>query len=189
MRKSKQPSLVPGHYYHVYNRGNNGENLFIERRNFDYFLALYEKHVAPVADTFAYCLLQNHFHLLIRIKDRENLPGLEDLEGLNLRLHLPFSNFFNAYTKSINKAYHRTGSLFQKNFKRIPITSTAYLTRLVIYIHRNPQKHGLTEDFRNWPYSSFSQVLSSQESLVQKETILDWFGGIEIYTAAHTDNT
>jgi hypothetical protein len=48
--------LVPGTYYHIYNRGNNGENLFLEKRNYPYFLSLYEKHIGPIADTFAFCL-------------------------------------------------------------------------------------------------------------------------------------
>ncbi len=55
-----------GTYYHIYNRGNNHENLFVERRNFSYFLQLYAKHIQPAADTFAYCLLPNHCHFAIR---------------------------------------------------------------------------------------------------------------------------
>ena len=58
--------LQYGCHYHIYNRGNNRENLFVERRNYPYFLKLYTKHIQPVAETFAYCLLQNHFHFAIR---------------------------------------------------------------------------------------------------------------------------
>jgi putative transposase len=60
--------LQPGQYYHIYNRGNNRENVFIEKRNYPYFLKLYARHIEPVADTYAYCLLRNHFHFLVRIK-------------------------------------------------------------------------------------------------------------------------
>jgi REP element-mobilizing transposase RayT len=60
-------------YYHIYNRGNNRENIFVEERNYEYFLRLYEKHITPVADTFAYCLLQNHFHICVRIKSEEEI--------------------------------------------------------------------------------------------------------------------
>lgn len=66
--------LESGKYYHIYNRGNNGENLFIAERNYAYFLNLYAKHIGPVAETFAYCLLRNHFHLLIRIKNDQKFP-------------------------------------------------------------------------------------------------------------------
>ena len=60
-------------YYHIYNRGVNGENIFFEERNYGYFLNLYEKHLAPVTDLFAYCLLRNHFHVSIRTKSEEEI--------------------------------------------------------------------------------------------------------------------
>ena len=61
--------LENGNYYHVYNRGNNSEDLFRENTNYLYFLELLKKYLLPVVDIYAYCLMSNHFHLLIRIKD------------------------------------------------------------------------------------------------------------------------
>jgi hypothetical protein len=61
--------LEPGHYYHIYNRGNNRENIFFEERNFRYFMQLYQKYILPACDTLAYCLMRNHFHLLVRVKE------------------------------------------------------------------------------------------------------------------------
>lgn len=66
---SKLEPLLPGHYYHIYNRGNNGETLFREDRNYRYFLQLYAKHIAPVAETYAYCLMPNHFHFLVQVRE------------------------------------------------------------------------------------------------------------------------
>ncbi len=63
--------LQYGQYYHIYNRGNNRENIFIEERNYRYFLKLYAKYIEPIAHTYAYCLLRNHFHFLVRIKTVE----------------------------------------------------------------------------------------------------------------------
>jgi putative transposase len=63
--------LQYGQYYHIYNRGNNRENLFVEQRNYPYFLKQYTKHILPVAETFAYCLLPNHFHFAIRTRTEE----------------------------------------------------------------------------------------------------------------------
>ena len=60
-------------YYHIYNRGVNGEDIFVEGRNYELFLRLCEKHLNPVADLFAYCLLKNHFHLSVRIKSEEEI--------------------------------------------------------------------------------------------------------------------
>jgi len=74
-----------GKFYHIYNRGINGCNLFHDVENYEHFLYLYDKHVGPVVNTFAWVLMRNHFHFLVRIKSvRElNLQGLQNLEGLD----------------------------------------------------------------------------------------------------------
>jgi hypothetical protein len=71
---TKSIPLQPGNYYHIFNHGNNRENIFIQERNYTYFLQLYTRYIDPVADTFAYCLLRNHFQLLVRIKDMADSP-------------------------------------------------------------------------------------------------------------------
>jgi len=174
--------LQPGHYYHIYNRGNNGENLFVAERNYAYFLNLYARHIEPVAETFAYCLLRNHFHLLVRV--REERPG-RSAGPAGPNVSQAFSNFFNAYTKSINSAYGRTGSLFEKPFQRIEVTTPQYCVRLVHYIHWNPQKHGFVEDFRDYPYSSYHALLSDRPVLLQRDAVLEWFQGRESFDAVH----
>ena len=60
-------------YYHIYNRGNNRENIFIQERNYEHFLKLYFEYIDPIAETFAYCLLRNHFHVSLRIKSEEEI--------------------------------------------------------------------------------------------------------------------
>ncbi|WP_423130326.1 transposase [Gaoshiqia sp. Z1-71] len=65
----KVEPLTYGHYYHIYNRGNNSCNIFREADNYEHFLELYDKYISPVADTFAWVLMPNHFHLLVRIKE------------------------------------------------------------------------------------------------------------------------
>jgi len=109
---TKPIPLQYGHYYHIYNRGTNGENIFIEERNYHHFLRLYTRYISPIADTFAYCLLRNHFHLSVRIKTLDELvaqlkaamkPTMKTIKMLTPSQH--FSNFFNAYAKAINAAY------------------------------------------------------------------------------------
>jgi len=192
-------SLVPGVFYHIYNRGTNRENIFIEERNYRYFLQLWAKHIEPVAETYAFCLLKNHFHVLARVRDESDDPDEdpkdldEDPKGLARPLgsgHVvsasnAFSNFFNAYAKSINKAYGRTGSLFQHPFGRIPVLTQDYLVRLVCYIHFNPQRHGLISDFREWPYSSYGAHLSDQATSLKREAVLGWFDGPRGFVATH----
>ncbi len=173
------PSLEAGRYYHVYNRGNNREDLFREPRNYDFFLERYARHVAPVVDTFAYCLLRNHFHLLIRVRPEADWP---DARGPARR----FANLFSSYAKAINNAYGRTGSLFQKRFGRIEVTSERYLAHLVCYIHHNPQRHGFVDDFRTYPYSSYRALLAAgRPTRLRRDEVLAWFGGADGFRAAH----
>ncbi len=189
------PLLFHDTYYHIYNRGVNRENVFIEDRNYGYFLLLYAKHIEPVAQTFAYCLLKNHFHLLVKIKAEEEIQIPQSQEQTlrvseTLRVSLypskKFSDLFKAYAKSINKAYGRTGSLFQHPFGRVPITSDRQFFRVIAYIHQNPQKHQFVEDFREWKYSSYHTILSEKPTHLQRNTVLDWFGGKEQYVDLHT---
>jgi REP element-mobilizing transposase RayT len=65
--------LKPDTVYHIYNRGNNREDLFKEERNYPYFLDKYFQYVSPLADTYAYCLMKNHFHILLRIKNEDEI--------------------------------------------------------------------------------------------------------------------
>jgi putative transposase len=140
-----------------------------------------------VADTFAYCLLRNHFHFLVRIKTvEEQQQTLGDPETPKVcNPSQQFGNLFNAYAKAINKAYERTGSLFEKPFGRVPVTSGAQFACLVTYIHRNPQKHGLVSDFRDWPYSSYHAFLSQKASRLKREEVLAWFDGPHGFEAQH----
>lgn len=181
-------------YYHIYNRGVNRENIFIEERNYDYFMRLYCKHIHPVAQTFAYCLLRNHFHLLVRIKTEDELfhSGVQTPQagkpfGSELRRagypSKKFSDFFNAYAKAVNKAYDRTGSLFQHPFGRVPVTSVRQFWNVIAYIHQNPQKHRFVKDFRKWKYSSYDVLISAQATFLQRDVVQDWFGGAEQYLA------
>jgi REP element-mobilizing transposase RayT len=189
-----------GKYYHVYNRGNNREDLFKENRNYEFFLRLYWKHILPVAETFAYCLMPNHFHFLIRIREQEEIQtrnkpdrssvGYSQERPVRFRELNPtqqFSNLFNSYTKSINKAYNRTGNLFKRPFQRREVTSERYFTELILYIHFNPQKHRLSKDFREYPYSSYRAFLDSTRTDLSRVEVLCWFGGVESYQSIHTD--
>jgi REP element-mobilizing transposase RayT len=177
--------LIQGEFYHI-NRGNNRDLLFFEERNYHYFLSLYAKHVAPVVDTYAYCLLPNHFHFLVRVKTPEEIEAFRI--SRTLKVSSPsqqFGNLFNAYAKAVNRAYSRTGSLFQNPFGRVNVSSNDHLTYLVCYIHCNPQKHNPSTDFRRWTFSSFQTILSRKPTQLRRDIVLGWCGGTEPLIKAH----
>ncbi|HQI70014.1 MAG TPA: transposase [Bacteroidales bacterium] len=173
--------IEPGVVYHIFNRGNNKENLFIEERNYSYFIFLMEKYLTNVADIYCYCLLKNHFHLLLKIKESTNIAE----EKYRKKPYLAFSHFFNSYTKSINNAYNRTGSLFQEHFHRNRITEDGFFKNVVAYIHLNPEKHGFVRDFRNYPHSSYSTFFTERKSFIDKDFVLNSFGNIDNFEAWH----
>jgi REP element-mobilizing transposase RayT len=203
--------------YHIYNRGNNRENIFIQERNYTHFLNLHFKYIEPVAETFAYCLLRNHFHMAVKTKSEEEIlahiktlkvspanqypVGQENLVNQNASqpgkplgsglgsdyISKQFSHFFNAYAKAINSAYGRTGSLFQHPFGRVPIASGRQFWNVIAYIHQNPQKHKFVEDFREWKYSSYGILISDKPTKIQREIVLDWFGGRQQYLDLHAE--
>ena len=170
--------LQRGQTYHIYNRGNNREHIFVEDRNYRHFLRLYARHVEPVADTFAYCLLPNHFHFLVYVRDVGDSPAVRTPSQC-------FSNLFNAYAKAFNRTYDRTGALFQRPFGRVPVSSDAYFARLVTYVHQNPEKHGLINDFRSWRHSSYHTHLLDGPTRLRRDVVLGWFGGRESFKMAH----
>ncbi len=177
--------LVGGEFYHVYNRGINGADLFHEERNYRHFLNLYAKHVYPVVDTYAYCLMKNHFHLLVCPKLKPDLTGIQNPSGLSTLYSQRFSNCFNAYTKAINHTYQRSGSLFERPFHRVRVESERHLLHLVAYIHRNPKHHGFLEAFDAWPYSSYKAFHSPGRSHIRRDEVLEWFGGMEAFESYH----
>ena len=190
--------LEPGNFYHVYNRGINGCTIYHEKTNYRYFLELYEKHVVPVADTYAWALLGNHFHFLVKILNPEgfenkpitpNPEGFENLQGLNSNInkHISqqFSNLFNSYTKAFNIKYHRTGSLFEHTFKRKYITDETYLQQLVVYIHTNPVHHGIAKNIADYPWTSYLSILSSKPTNVKRDSVVDWFENCNNFIEVH----
>jgi len=167
--------IIPGATYHIFNRGNNHEKVFIDRTDYDLFLVKFRQYMTPVADVFAYALLPNHYHLLLWIN--------EDIEGMEFSHQ--FKRFILSYTNLINKRENRSGNLFLNVFKRLRVTEKDYLMRLLFYIHFNPQKHKVLERFQDYDYSSFKSLISNLPTLLKREEVLSWFDGREGFIAYH----
>ena len=198
--------LIAGYTYHIFNKGNNGEDIFKEARNYPYFIEKYKKYIAPICRTYAYCLLPNHFHFMVQFKSYKELYKAmpkrfpkppEDLgrepklfvelgREISKALSEQFRFFFGAYAKAINKAYSREGKLFTLPFRRILVDNESYFFHLLFYVHRNPIHHGFCQQFEEWDHSSFHQYRNGiMTGLVDIEFILQWFESLEEFLAQH----
>jgi REP element-mobilizing transposase RayT len=169
--------LVPGQIYHVCSRGNNREDIFHAAHDRRHFLELYEQRISPNADTYAYCLLPNHFHLLVRFHE----PAIVGTAPPSRLL----ADMLNAYARSFNLDHSRAGALFQRPFRRILVATHPQLVHVVTYIHLNPLRHGLAPDFRRWRFSSYPALLAAGKTRLQREEVLEWFGGRRGFIDAH----
>lgn len=180
-----------GEYYHIFNRGNAKSDIFLEDADYQLFLnrlseALFpnpahghhvqrgrgvRKQLPP--DSFsliAYCLMPNHYHLLVR--QNSELP----VGALVLKV-------CGGYAKVFNKKYHRVGSLFQDQFKAVHVDRNEYLLHLSAYIHQNPKVAGLVSDMGAWEYSSYPEYVRQVEwEVCDKKIILDQFQGPDAYS-------
>ncbi len=188
--KYKKEPLEFGNYYHIYNRGNNGIDVFFENGNYEYFLKLYHQYIHPIAETFAWCLMKNHFHLLVYIRnEKEVLTDLLEYSTVDkprvLDPSKQFGHLFNAYTQAINKKYNRTGSLFEKPFERKRLTSEKYLQNLIYYIHNNSVHHGFTKTIQEYPWSSYGSVISDKPTKLRRDEVIDIYGSVSSFVEYH----
>lgn len=160
------------HFYHIYNRAVGEENLFREEKNHPFFLKKWNNYLNDYLDVWAYCLMPNHFHFVVQVKKTGCFP--EDIR-INKFLEDQFKRLFSSYALSFNKIYERSGSLFQKRFKRVKIDSRNYLITLIHYIHHNPIHHGFTQNYLDWDYSSFAAITSDQTTKVKRQKVLELF--------------
>jgi len=156
-------AFASGSSFHLYNRGVNKQPIFLESRNYPFFVQLLDKYLNhDGAIIAAYCLMPNHYHLLVRV----------DYGSLSTRMQ----RLGMAYTNAVNKANHRTGPLFQGRFKAKAIDQDEYLLQLSRYLHLNPVEAGLVDEPAGWPYSSYAAYLGLQSDiLVHPELVLSQF--------------
>ena len=150
-------------YYHVYNRGNRKQNIFIQPKDYKRFL----ERTSEYKDKFgvsilSYCLMPNHFHFLL--KQETDLP----INVFMLRLSTSYAKYFNI-------KYEEVGSLFQGRFKAKIIETDEYLLHLSRYIHRNPISIPGVE-LRYYPWSSYSTFTEGRkDEFVDPSFILSYF--------------
>lgn len=174
----------PGELYHVYNRGVDRQPVFFDRNNYAHFLRLLRRELigedgTPAqqaedtsrhrnADVICYCLMPNHFHLVLR-------PLTNDLSHRMGQLG-------KSYTQAINNRLARFGPLFQGRFKAIHVDQEEYLLHLTRYIHLNPVRAGLTHDPALWEFSSYQEFIGQRSGTIPSpHSILQNVGGADRY--------
>ncbi len=182
-----------GHIYHILNQGNNKRRIFYKRDNYLYFIKKIRTHILPYADIIAWCLMPNHFHLMVLINYTELIVNAnkqnEKLRSINSSIAI----MLHSYTRAINRAENTSGSLFRARTKSycldkietidhnwysdngISIINTDHSTNYHLqncfnYIHNNPRTAKLVECNTDWEYSSAIDYAEKRNgNLVNKE--------------------
>ncbi|MEA1986861.1 MAG: hypothetical protein U9N76_05175 [Candidatus Marinimicrobia bacterium] len=186
MSNKNQIKLEPKKFYHIYNRGNNGDYIFFKEKNYLFFLEKYGYYLYDYLDTYAYSLMQNHFHLLVKVKTRQELFKVIKRDFISIELNKinlsvskiiseKFRRFFLSYSKAINIQEKRTGSLFEKPFKRKLVNNPKYLKNLIYYIHFNPVLHKICKNINDYDWTSYNLILSKQKTKLKRKQTIDLF--------------
>ncbi|QFG53562.1 hypothetical protein [Chryseobacterium sp.] len=188
----RSDNLEPGFFYHIFNRGINGEKVFLNDDNRLFFLRKVSLYLLPVAELYAYCLMPNHFHLMIRIKEglEDNFAKVPNFGKVEQGLHAEKSmaskqlaKLISSYTQAFNKYHNRHGSIFERPFKRKRITSEDYLRKAIVYIHRNPVNIG--ENIEEYRFSSYRRIVSDSKTAVQTDEVLTLFETVDNFKYLH----
>lgn len=187
----RKTTFLNENYYHVYNRGVEKKDIFTNSSDYQRFLEIlyYYQYADPkpsfstykrfkiinfylnpkIVDVVSYCLMPNHFHLLLK---QSQEGGVQEL----------IRKMLNSYAKYFNTKYKRVGHLLQGEFKDVPIENEEQLLHLSRYIHLNPYVSGLTNDLDTYPYSSYPEYLGKTiKNLCIKESVLSHFKNATAY--------
>lgn len=153
---------LAGGLYHVTSRGDRREPIFFEDRDREQWLAL----LGSVCERFnwvchAYCLMDNHYHLLVETAEGNLSKGMRQLNGV--------------YTQYVNRQYKRVGHVFQGRYKGILVEKDSYLIELSRYIVLNPVRAGMVNDVAEWSWSSYLATVGIETPPVWLQ--VDWILG------------
>jgi putative transposase len=194
MKNRDYKQFAEGEYYHIFNRGVGKMDIFRDEKDFLFFLLLLKENLHPEKAPFSlsrrepsrggyvrellpensfelvcYCLMPNHFHLVIR------QMGDISISKLILKVCTSYSKYF-------NKKYNRVGGLFQGPFKAVHIDTDEYLLWLSCYIHQNPHTAGLVKNLKDWKWGSYPDYIGARQgSLCKKDVVLERFKNARDY--------
>jgi REP element-mobilizing transposase RayT len=157
----------PGATFHVMARGNGRQDIFLHDGDRQFFLGkLLELRDKAKFLIHAYCLMGNHFHLLLEMGDRCLSAVMQQL--------------LTAHARKFNWRYGRSGHLFEGRHREILVSRDAYFLALVRYIHLNPVKDGFVKSPADWPWSGHNELVSGQRKFLHHDQVLAYFGASEL---------
>lgn len=152
---------VSDSYYHIYARGGNKQKIFVDAADYKYFLSLFERYLSlepKLSKTgepyphfngrvvlYCYCLMSNHFHLLVYQKDAVAIEKL-------------MRSIMTSYSRYFNSKYKRSGPLFESRYKASRISTGTYLEHITRYIHLNPRR------WQTYRYSSLTHYMDPSKA-------------------------
>ncbi|MFZ0544943.1 MAG: transposase [Candidatus Promineifilaceae bacterium] len=158
MRRKEKPTA--GNYYHIYNRGVNFQKIFFIRENWFFFLRQLRSYcTADYAEIIAYCLMPNHYHMLVYLKT-DNF-GKEVMQP-----------FMVSYSKAINNQEKRVGPLFQGPYQAKSVPTEGYLLHLTRYIHLNPVTAEIVVRPEDWEFSSYREYIGLRNGTLPKTDVI-----------------
>ncbi len=171
--------FLSGHTYHIYNQGNNGQQLFFERENYVFFLKKVKKNIGKHAHILSWCLMPNHFHLLVQVKPEYEGSNTGELITKIGALNRGIGILQSSYTQALNKKINRSGSMFRSRAKAKPLDedigkNDSYGINCFLYIHQNPVRAGLVTKLEDWEFSSYQDYAGLRNgTLCNKEIAKD----------------
>ncbi|MDX1936306.1 MAG: hypothetical protein SFU21_04290, partial [Flavihumibacter sp.] len=173
----------------------------------DVLLKRFKDFISPFVDCWAYCLLKNHCHFIIKIKHVQEIETIvlerpieertvsqkqflldkERNTAIDVMLERQVNSFLVSYTNYIKNKYNRSGGLFQKPFKRVNIQGDGYLQQAIVYVNANAEKHMIVKDFATYPYSSYAAIIKNENSLVKQEEVLVFFESKDNFIKVHQE--
>jgi putative transposase len=151
------------------------------------FLSLTEKYILPIAAIYAYCLMPNHFHFLIKVKDITIPENYKEKVLSNYIAH-QWGTLQNTFTKKMNYMRKTRGGLFCQSVNRNLISSEEYRQMAVVYIHNNPIKHGFCTLPEDWKFSSYKSIISEGIIKVERDEVISWFVNRKNFIFYHKSN-
>ena len=181
--------LEPNNFYHLYNRGINGCEIYNNEENYLFFLNKFSKYLIEYVDVYAYCLMPNHFHFVIKIKDIQSESD-NKISNFDKGLHAPdliiskqIGKFISSYSQAFNKVNQRSGSLLESPFKRKKINSDDYLKNVILYLHLNSEALGIS--YSNNKFSSYLGIVSNLKTNIAREECISLFNDLENFKYSH----